>query len=379
MRAAEHVLPKIVADDNLLRAARKSSEGKREQQEVLTFNNHLVGNLLDLKREFLDGSYKSGSYKERYVRVPQTRLIQIAEYRDRVAQQAIYGALCPILEKQAYEHSYACREGKGSDRAAKQLQKWLRLIRRKPDADKWVCGKMDISKFFYRLSHDVIMRVMRKYVADEDALRIIENIIRCRHTPFGLPEGKKCTEVPREERLYDVGVPIGSLMSQTVANMVLGEADQYAKHELHAHFYIRYNDDMIFLAPGLDVLHGWMTKMEIFLLKELNLKCNSKTQVIEIARGIPFVGKRVWADRILPRKSTVKHMKRALRRVAELYTEEIIDLDRALESANSYYAYLGQTSAKGTAEWIENNYVLVRHGMETEAEESMWVSVYDDE
>lgn len=372
-------MPQIIADDNLLRAAKKSSESKRDRQEVLSFNNHLAGNLIAIREEFLAGTYYSGRYKERYVRVPQTRLIQIAEFRDRVAQQAIYGALCPILEKQAYTHSYACREEKGNDKAAKQLQKWLRLIQRKQDAKSWVCGKMDISKFFYRLDHDVIMKVLRKYIADESVITVIEHIIRCKHTPFGLPEGKKCTEVPKEERLYTVGVPIGSLMSQTMANMVLGEADLFAKHELRAHFYIRYNDDMIFLAPNLETLHGWMDKMRAFLLEELLLKCNSKTQVIPIERGIPFVGRRIWADKILPRKSTIKHMKRALKHVAEKYTLEIIDLEKALESANAYYAYLDHMDTPAAVKWIEENFVLVRHGNGMEPEQSIWLSIYDEE
>lgn len=361
MQAATNVMPRIVAYDNLLRADRDASKGKRFRPEVMRFNDGLCEHLLELEKEFLDGTYKSGAYRERFVRVPQTRLIQVSQFRDRVAQQAIYGELCPILEPHYIEHSYACRVDKGALKATETLQNWLRLIQRKPDADKWVCGKIDVAKFFYRLDHKVVMRVMRKYIADEQLLTVIGNIINCEHTPFGLPEGKKCTEVPREERLYDVGVPIGSLMSQTVANMALNEADQYAKHQLHIHFYIRYMDDIIMLAPDLKTLHVWMAEMEAFLLRELKLKCNNKTQVLPIKHGIPFVGRRVWAGKILPRKSTVKHMKRALKHVAERYAVREIELEKAMESVRSYYGYLSKLNTPELERWIEENIVFVRH------------------
>lgn len=361
MQAATNVMPRIVAYDNLLRADKNASKGKRFRAEVLEFNDKLCPNLLSIAEEFLDGSYHSGPYRERYVRVPQTRLIQVSQFRDRVAQQAIYGELCPILEKQYITHSYACREGKGAINATETLQNWLRLISRKPNADKWVCGKIDVAKFFYRLDHEIIMDILSKYVADEQLTTVIGNIINCKHTPFGLPEGKKCTEVPREERLYEVGVPIGSLMSQTVANMALNEADQYAKHVLHIHFYIRYMDDIIILAPDIETLHRWMDAMVEFLYERLRLKCNNKTQVVPINHGIMFVGRRVWSNRILPRKSTVKHLKHALQHVAEKYGAGLIDLDKALETVISYYGYLGKMDAHETEKWIEENVIFVRH------------------
>ena len=364
MKPATNVMPRIVAYDNLLRADKDASKGKRFRPETMEFNDELCGNLLELASEFLDGSYHSGTYKERFVRVPQTRLIQVSQFRDRVAQQAIYGELCPILEPHYIEQSYACRVDKGAIKATETLQNWLRLIQRKPDANKWVCGKIDVAKFFYRLDHEVIMQVLRKYLADEQALTVIGNIINCEHTPFGLPEGKTCTEVPREERLYDVGVPIGSLMSQTVANMAMNEADQFAKHELHIHFYIRYMDDIIILAPDLKTLHEWMARMEEFLFKELHLRCNNKTQVISMSHGIPFVGRRVWAGKILPRKSTVKHIKRALLRVAEKYGAGEIELEKVLESVNSYYGYLWKMDTPGLERWIEGNVVFVRRARE---------------
>ena len=371
MRKATDVMERIVAYENFLRADKDSSKGKRLRPEVMEFNNNLCENLLSIEADFLSGEYASGLYTERYVRVPQTRLIQVSQFRDRVAQQAIYGELCQILDKHYIYHSYACRKGKGAVEASLNLQNWLRLIRRKPDADNWVCGKIDVAKFFYRLDHRVIMDLYDQYIDDPPTLRVIDNIINCKHTAFGLPEGKSCTEVSREDRLFDVGVPIGSLMSQTTANMVMNEVDQFAKHTLHIHFYTRYMDDIIILASSKEQLQEWMAAIEQFMFDKLKLKCNSKTQIIPMSHGIPFVGKRIWSDKILVRKSTARHMKRALRHIAMLYHDGEITLDRAMQTVISYMGLLSHCSGEGLKEWIEQNIAFTR------GERYEWNGVYE--
>ena len=371
MQKASGVMQRIVAYDNFLRANKESSKGKRFRPEVMAFNNDLCANLLSLEADFLSGEYKSGLYKERYVRIPQTRLIQVSQFRDRVAQQAIYGELCPILEKHYIYHSYACRKGKGAVEAADNLQRWLRQINRKPDAKSWVCGKIDVAKFFYRLDHGVIMEMYGKYIEDPLLLKTIGNIVNCKHTAFGLPEGKTCTEVAKEDRLFDVGVPIGSLMSQTTANLVMNEVDQYAKHVLHIHYYTRYMDDIIILAPNKETLHRWMEAIREFMETNLRLKCNRKTQVIPMSHGIPFVGKRIWSTHILLRKSTAKHMKRALKNLAERYRQGEADFDYCMQVCVSYNGLLTHCDGEGLRRWIEENIAFTR------GEPYEWDGVYE--
>lgn len=360
MKKATNVMQRIVAYDNFLRADKESSKGKRFRPEVMVFNNNLSENLLSLEAEFLSGEYRSGLYTERYVRVPQTRLIQVSQFRDRVAQQAIYGELCQILDKHYIYHTYACRKGKGAIDASQNLQHWLRQISRKPNAKSWVCGKIDVAKFFYRLDHQVIMDLYAKYIDDTLTLKVIGNIINCEHTPFGLPEGKTCTEVTKEERLFEVGVPIGSLMSQTTANMVMNEVDQFAKHVLRIHYYTRYMDDIIILAPDKETLHRWMEAIEQFMLEHLKLKCNRKTQVIPLSHGIPFVGKRIWASHILIRKSTAKHMKRALLHLKKQYANYEVDLEYCKQVVVSYFGLLTHCDGEGLKKWISENVVFQR-------------------
>ena len=124
---------------------------------------------------------------------------------------------------------------------------------------------------------------------------------------------------PPEEWLYDVGMPIGNLTSQLFANIYLNELDQYCKHSLKIHFYIRYMDDVIILGPDKEALHRWKADIEIFLLRELALDLNDKTSIRPVRQGVEFVGVRIWPTHMKLRKSTVGRMKREVRAISARY------------------------------------------------------------
>lgn len=366
MKKATGVLDRVIDYENLLKATKESSKGKRYHHEAMAFRENLCENILELTKEMQDGTYESGRYRERFVYIPQTRLIQVSVFRDRVAQQAIYLVLRGILEKHYISDSYACRKGKGTHEATKRVQYWLRQIHRKPDGQSYTAVKIDVAKFFYRLDHDIIMQTLCQYIDDPEFMHIAENIIRCGHTPFGLPEGKGCKDIPAGERLFGVGVPIGSLMSQTVANLVMNEADQYAKHTLKIKYYIRYMDDIIILAPDLQTAQDWIEAMRCFLRDRLKLQCNRKTQIIPLSHGIPFVGRKIWATHITLRKSTRQHMKKALKHKARQYAQGLITQDSALQAITSYLGLCKHVDAQYLREWIAENIVLRKEEPQTD-------------
>ena len=154
--------------------------------------------------------------------------------------------------------------------------------------------------------------------------------------------------------------------------MVMNEVDQFAKHVLHIHYYTRYMDDIIILAPSKAQLQEWMAAIQDFMLQKLKLKCNRKTQIIPLSHGIPFVGKRIWAHKILLRKSTAKHMKRALRHLEALYKAGEVEFDYVLQVVNSYHGLLEHCSGEGLKRWIEDN-ITFTHEEQAES----WDGVYE--
>ncbi|MCD8365995.1 MAG: RNA-directed DNA polymerase [Clostridiales bacterium] len=118
--------------------------------------------------------------------------------------------------------------------------------------------------------------------------------------------------------LSDVGMPIGNLTSQLFANIYLNELDQYCKHKLRLHYYIRYMDDVIILLDSKEKLHKIKRELEVFLNDVLYLSLNKKTTVRPCAMGIEFVGYRIFADHRKLKRKTARRMIRATKGISVL-------------------------------------------------------------
>lgn len=88
---------------------------------------------------------------------------------------------------------------------------------------------------------------------------------------------------------------------------------------LKIHYYIRYMDDVIILGQDKETLHRWKAAVETFLREELALDLNSKTSIRPVRQGVEFVGVRIWPTHMKLRKSTVRRIKREVRKISALY------------------------------------------------------------
>jgi len=302
----------------LLYANMNARKGKRYRLEVMAFAAKLEDNLIVIQQGMMDGTYTLGQYRKLWVYVPKKRLVMALDYPDRIVQWSLYQYLMPVYDRLFIEDSYACRKGKGSHRAAARLQYWMQQVSRKPGPG-WYYLKLDISKYFYRVHHEKLLAILERRIKDPEMMAFIRGVVNSRAEPFGLPRGRTPQNTPPEEWLYDVGMPIGNLTSQLFANIYLNELDQYCKHSLKIHFYIRYMDDVIILGPDKEALHRWKADIEIFLLRELALDLNDKTSIRPVRQGVEFVGVRIWPTHMKLRKSTVGRMKREVRAISARY------------------------------------------------------------
>ena len=356
-------MDRIASFETLHQAYVNAKRNKRYRDEVLIFSSNLEHELLKLQQELRDGSYRVGPYREFYVLVPKKRLIMALKFRDRVVQWAIYMTFNPYLERKYIHDSYGCRVGKGTLAAADRLQYWMRLIARKPiEHDKrWYYLKVDISKFFYRVDHEIIMSMFARMTDDAKFLALMDRIINGA-TPFGLPLGASVSDCPPHSRLYDVGMPIGNLTSQMVANMYLDALDQHCKHVLKIRYYIRYMDDIIILHNDLQTIHDYKQAIELFARERLRLSLNHKTMIKPVIHGIEFVGWRIFATHRRLRKSAIKHMKRSLKRAMYLYSLRQVTLDYCLSALSSYFGILSHSDDYMMRRWIAAHIVLRREG-----------------
>ena len=352
MAKIKNVFDTIFSMENMYAAFEDAARGRRYNKDVLDWSFDTWTQLKELRERILAGEYDIDRYYIFYVYEPKKRMIMSISFMHRIVQWAIYRVLNPMLVDGYIGDSYGCIPGRGVNGAVEKLHGWLQYVSLKEG--RWYYLKLDISKYFYRISHRILKKLLRRKIKDDRLIRLLERIIDCEHTPFGLPPGKSPGDVPMDQRLYDVGMPIGNLLSQMFANFYLNELDQFCKRVLRIKYDIRYMDDVIILSDNKEQLHEWEQRISEFLETELELTLNNKTCIRPISMGVEFVGHRVFPDHVQIRKSTTLRIKRSLRGVREKYRRGEMAFEKVTET---FQSYLGMLSHTNSIEFVESMYL----------------------
>jgi RNA-directed DNA polymerase len=113
---------------NLYRCYLDCRRKKRDTINALKFEIRAEDNLLRLESELKTKTYRPSRSILFAARKPKLREIFAADFRDRVVHHVLVSYLEPLWEKIFIHDSYACRKGKGTHRAMKRLQGFLRKV-----------------------------------------------------------------------------------------------------------------------------------------------------------------------------------------------------------------------------------------------------------
>lgn len=356
MEMHRHVFERFATFDNMYDGYLLARRNKRYQDEVLDYSANLEENLIDAVNRLQWKQYSVNRMREFYEYYPKKRIIVALPFADRVVNCAAYNILWPIYLRSFYEHSYGSIAGRGPIKAAEQLQYWMRLVQNK-EGD-WFLGKADVAKFFFRIPIEVQLRELGKPLDDPDMMWFLETAIRADGRPMGLPVD--CTDVFEAERVHGIGMQVGSLISQMTANVVMTPVDHFMKREVQVPYYIRYMDDMIVLAPSKDQVWDALSALEDYLMVNMGLQLNSKTDVMPYDAGPEFVGKRIWPDKIELRRSTSLQMKRHIKYVMEHYSSGELPLDYAQSVLVSYLGLMKHCNCDALRQKVLGDFVLIR-------------------
>lgn len=285
MKTYKNLFPRIVAFSSLLSAYYQAARGKRERDYVLAFTWNLEDNLQALQVELKQQSYCPGKYRTFHICYPKPRLISAAPFRDRVVHHALMNVIGPLLEQSFIFDSYANRIGKGTHKAIRRYQCFLRQY--------GYVLKSDIKKYFPSIDHEILKSLLRRRIADPPTLWLLDTIID--HSNPQLPvidyfPGDSLL-TPAERRK---GLPIGNLTSQFFANFYLDLFDHFIKETLHCTAYLRYVDDFVLFSDSKQQLQQWRKEIEIYLEK-LRLRLNPKRVQLYPSRvGTGFLGQVVY-------------------------------------------------------------------------------------
>lgn len=343
-RRYKRLIGDIVDWDNLMEAYRLARRGKRDRQELMRFEARLWEELGALQMEMLWGTYQPGRYRSFIVYEPKCREILAAPFRDRVAQHAICNVCGPIWDRGMIFDTYACRPGKGTHCGADRVEAWARGMA--ASGPVWVL-KMDVSKYFFSISHRLARSVVRDKISCPETLRILDSII-----------ASSAAAGDRDP----VGVPVGNLTSQWIANLVGNRIDQWAKREMGLRRYIRYMDDMVVLVRDK---HTALALRDAFADKLASLGLRfSKASVLPLDRGINFLGYRIWPHKRLLRPDSVRRMRRRLRQMEWEYAHGLVGLSDVRQRISSWLAHAGHANADTIKRMVLSKAVFTRREIE---------------
>lgn len=252
----------------------------------------------DIRQQLLDGTYHPEPVRRKTIDKPDggQRLLGIPNVQERLIQQAIVQVLTPLFDPNFSESSFGFRPNRSAHGAAKQVQRAIRRGYR-------YAVDMDLSKFFDRVQHDVLMARVARRVDDKMLLRLIGRYLRAGVMVEGVLHPT------------DVGTPQGGPASPLLANILLDDLDkELERRGLH---FVRYADDFAIFAKSQRSAARIMASVTRYLTDKLRLVVNQEKSQVVASEEFEFLGFAFRKSRATINVST-KSVQRFKHRIREI-------------------------------------------------------------
>ena len=237
----------------------------------------------DIMQSLLVGSYKPSPVRR--TEIPkgsgETRPLGIPTVLDRLIQQSVSQKLVPIFDPGFSPYSFGFRPNRSAHDAVCRINDGIL------SGYSWAVD-IDLSKFFDRVNHDLLMDRVSRKVKDKKVLKLIGKYLRA-----GVMKDGKQEKTP-------LGVPQGGPLSPLLANIMLDDLDKEMTGR--GLYFSRYADDFVILVNSQRAGLRIMASLREFIEKKLKLKVNEKkSKVVPVAKsqflGFRFVRKKIrWTD-----------------------------------------------------------------------------------
>lgn len=244
-------------------------------------------NVYQTHKRLMAGTYRSPGFFEFDVfERGKKRHIRSTLIEERVVQRCLCDySLVPMLHRTFIHDNGASMKDKGYSFAIRRMEQHLHEHYRRHGQDGYIL-LFDFSKFFDRVSHAVIDRIIRKNFADERLMKIIGHFVGM----FG-----------------SVGLGLGSQISQVLALASANELDHAIKELLRIRACARYMDDGYLLHESKARLQQCLLMIQE-ICGGLGITLNpKKTQIVKLSHGFTWLQIRVF---LTPTGRIVKKMPR---------------------------------------------------------------------
>jgi RNA-directed DNA polymerase len=228
---------------------------------------------------------KAGTYRFKPARralIPKEgdskmRKLGIPVVMDRVVSQSVNLVFQEIFDPDFTKSNYGFRRGHSQRQAIYHVQMIVK------EGYEW-CASIDLAKFFDEIPHNLVLKLIRRKIADERLVTLIARALKA-----GIMVDGKFEKTTK-------GCPQGSPLSPMLSNIVLNELDQ--ELEKRGHRYCRWADDFLILLKSERAAKRVMEGITGHLENNLNLPVNKEKSQVALVKDVPFLGFQIFLEKI---------------------------------------------------------------------------------
>jgi RNA-directed DNA polymerase len=256
----EELMEQVVTQENATAAWRavKRNGGAPGMDGMTTqqLRDHVRAHWETIRAKLLAGTYVPSPVRRVEIPKPNggVRLLGIPTVLDRWIQQMLLQVLQTIFDPTFSAQSFGFRPGKSAHDAVRAAQNYIQA------GQDWVVD-MDITKFFDRVNHDILMNRIGQTIRDKRVLRLIGRYLRAGVMVEGVVQSS------------EEGTPQGGPLSPLLANIYLDALDR--ELEARGLAFSRYADDCNIYVSSPRAAERVLASITDWIKKHLRLEVNA--------------------------------------------------------------------------------------------------------
>ena len=353
--------------DNIIEMTNKVCKNVKNKNKVNKFELYKSEHITSIKNRLANKNVSFGKYNIFMITDPKCRIVMAQEIEDKIINHLVAEyILIKTFESKFCNSMCATRKGKGTHYGIKLLKKYLNEMKSK--YNNFYILKIDISKYFYNIDHDILKKIISSKIKEKESLNILFNIIDSTNLPYVNERIKKVKEdkikylksINGDEKLikeifeiplYECGkgLPIGDQTSQAFGLIYLYKLNHFIKEKLHIKYLINYMDDFVIIHNDKKYLKYCLNIIKDILNNEYKLKINiRKTKIDSVKNGVDFLGFIFYIknNKVIMklRNNTKKRFKKKLKNIILLKNNDLISKREFNMFLSSYSGHLNYGS-----------------------------------
>lgn len=324
---------KVFTYGNLYDAYKCCRRGVAWKASVQRYITSAPLNILNTQKQLMAGKFRSpGFYEFDLYERGKHRHIRSTVINERVVQRCLCdNCLVPLLGRTFIYDNGASMKYKGYDFAVRRITQHLREHYRKHGQDGYIL-LFDFSKFFDNVSHELIRQILHKQLTDLKLIALTEHFVDA----FG-----------------EVGMGLGSQISQVLALASANRLDHYIKEVLRIRGYGRYMDDGYLIHISKSHLQECVKHIKA-ICDILGITLNrKKTQIVKLSHGFTWLKIRfnlTKTGKVIKRiyKRSITRMRIKLKKLHRMWLEGKLAFEDVCTTWQSWKSYAEKFSAYHT-------------------------------